>query len=182
MTIECTLCSSKDKIGSGYEFKFNEARNAIFHGRPLCPWKMEGIIVTRNGPGVSLSEAKGTSFPKAALFRWKIYATLFLYLLVGSPVPFHKQVQAQEGPLNGEGPFPLLARDMAPKLSQVQNFVYLLQAHQVSVSDLSNNGFDLVVMDYAKCGDVCSEYTLNEIAQINGVQLLYEGTVMSGSR
>jgi cysteinyl-tRNA synthetase len=55
---------------------------------------------------------------------------------------------------------------MAPKLSQVQNFVYLLQAHQVSVSDLSNNGFDLVVMDYAKCGDVCSEYTLNEIAQI----------------
>ncbi|MBW1780682.1 MAG: hypothetical protein JRL30_08065 [Deltaproteobacteria bacterium] len=35
MGIACTLCASKGKIGSGYEFKFNEVRNAIFHDRPL---------------------------------------------------------------------------------------------------------------------------------------------------
>ena len=34
MGVECTLCASKGKIGSGYEFKFNEVRNAIFHDRP----------------------------------------------------------------------------------------------------------------------------------------------------
>ena len=113
-----------------------------------------------------LFKGNGTSFPKTALSPWKIYAISFLALLVGYIVPFHNQIQAKEGPMNGTGGFPLLERDMAPRLSQVQDLLYLLQAYQVSVSDLANNGFDLVVMDYAKYGDAGSEYTLNEIAQI----------------
>jgi len=80
--------------------------------------------------------------------------------------PFHNRIQAQEGPVSGTGGFPIRERDMAPTLSQVQDFLYLLQPYEVSVSELANNGFDLVVMDYAKYGNAGSEYTPNEIARI----------------
>jgi len=60
----------------------------------------------------------------------------------------------------------ILELSMEPRLSQVQDFLYALQADSISIAQLTNNEFDLVVMDYAKFGDVDSEYTSREIAEI----------------
>lgn len=55
---------------------------------------------------------------------------------------------------------------MEPRLSQVQDFLYVLQADNISIAQLANSEFDLVVMDYAKFGDADSEYTSRDIAEI----------------
>lgn len=104
--------------------------------------------------------------PEPLLCPRKIYTVSFLSLLAGTILLFHNPIRAQERPVKGAGSVSLFKRDAAPKLSQVQDFFYLLQADQLNVSDMANNGFDLVVMDYSKYGDAVSEYTANEIALI----------------
>lgn len=113
-------------------------------------------LYTKNNP-----YSRKTSIP----FR-KIYIVSFLALLLAYIVPCYNQGHAQDRHMKVTDEVPLLKRGIVPRLSQVRNFLYLLQADQVSVSDLANNGFALVVMDYAKYGDELSEYTNDEIAQI----------------
>ena len=60
----------------------------------------------------------------------------------------------------------ILELSMEPRHSQVQDFLYVLQADNISIAQLANNEFDLVVMDYAKFGDADSEYTSSHIAEI----------------
>lgn len=73
---------------------------------------------------------------------------------------------AYESDRNGNVDIWLSELVVDPRLSQVKDFLYLLQADNVSVSTLADNGFDLVVMDYAKCNDAGCEYTMAEIAEI----------------
>jgi len=53
-----------------------------------------------------------------------------------------------------------------PRLDAVKDFLYVLQADHIRISDLADNDFDLVVMDYAKYGDEDSEYGPQEIQRI----------------
>ena len=52
------------------------------------------------------------------------------------------------------------------RLGQVRDFLYILQLGKISISQLANNEFDLIVMDYAKHGNEESEYKASEIARI----------------
>jgi cysteinyl-tRNA synthetase len=115
---------------------------------------------------IELFKSNGSFFPKTAFSLWKICAILFLPLLMVYMIPFHNQTQAQDRHMNGADDIRILKRDVTQRLSEVRSLLYLLQADQLSVSDLANNGFDLVVMDYAKYGDAESEYSQNEISQI----------------
>jgi cysteinyl-tRNA synthetase len=55
---------------------------------------------------------------------------------------------------------------MDSRLSNVKDFLYILQTENVNISTLANSEFDLIVMDYAKFGDADSEYNRNQIEKI----------------
>ena len=96
----------------------------------------------------------------------KVCSIIFFGLLLGYATLFHEHTQADEKVTDIVQCVPHPKQDTADTLSQIRDFLYLLQAEDVSVSDLANNSFDLVIMDYAKYGDALSEYTRDEIAQI----------------
>lgn len=64
------------------------------------------------------------------------------------------------------GAFEYGASGPSKRLAKVKDFLYVLQADKISIAELAENEFDLVIIDYAKYGDAGSEYTRNEITEI----------------
>ena len=50
-----------------------------------------------------------------------------------------------------------------PPTEGIKDFLYILQGDLVTIFDIANNDFDLVIMDYAKYGDQKSEYSAEDI-------------------
>ena len=61
----------------------------------------------------------------------------------------------------------LVCGTQAADLSQINDWLYVLDASDVSIDQIASSGFDLVVMDYSKDGSVEQEYTQADIDRLH---------------
>lgn len=61
---------------------------------------------------------------------------------------------------------PLDSNASRPTLGEVRDYCYLLQPGDTAASQIAENDFDLIILDYARHGDQESEFTPDEISTI----------------